>query len=257
MSASDELRDPWGWLVAGITGGLGWAVLSTAVAAPVAIPAAIGIGAAVLGAKVVIGAVSNRDDKSDPPARSDRLPDPPRSSPQYKLVTRARSAIERISDLSERPSDPWLRDEVTKVRTQSSTVYDSLADLAGRVTVVDSSIHGANPSAIAGDIAQTQRQIAGAADPALRADLEQALAALDSQSESIARLLRRRESLLAQMQAATVGLESLAARTGELVALGSRSYQNDEAIGIVTEMTSSLDSMREGMDEARRVLRDM
>jgi hypothetical protein len=44
---------------------------------------------------------------------------------------------------------------------------------------------------------------------------------------------------------------------GELVALGTTSYRNDEAVGIVTEMSSSLDTMREGMDEARRVLRDM
>ena len=28
MSWGDELRDPWGWLVAGVSGGLGWAVLA-------------------------------------------------------------------------------------------------------------------------------------------------------------------------------------------------------------------------------------
>ena len=28
MSARDEIRDPWGWLVAAVCGGLAWAVLA-------------------------------------------------------------------------------------------------------------------------------------------------------------------------------------------------------------------------------------
>ena len=28
MTASDELKDPWGWLVAAVSGGVGWAALA-------------------------------------------------------------------------------------------------------------------------------------------------------------------------------------------------------------------------------------
>ena len=37
MSVRDELSDPWGWVTAGVVGGLGWAILApvSAVAAPV------------------------------------------------------------------------------------------------------------------------------------------------------------------------------------------------------------------------------
>lgn len=254
MSLREELADPWGWLVAGISGGLGWAVLAPAAAA---VPAAIGIGAAVLGAKVIIGAASGRGRRAELEAPRDRLPEPPRSSPQYAMVMRARRAVERITDLADRPSDSWLAAEVGKVLEQSDTVLSSLVDLGGRVTVLDASVDSADPRALAAEIARLQHAMAATQDPDLRADQERALAALDAQSESISRLLRRRESLLAQMQAAAVGLEGLAARTGELVALGTASYRNDEAVGIVADMSTSLDSMREGMDEARRVLRDM
>lgn len=173
------------------------------------------------------------------------------------MVMRARRAVERIRDLADRPSDAWLAAEAGKVLEQSDTVLSSLVDLGGRVTVLDGSVDAADPQALAGEIARLQHAMSATRDPDLRADQERALAALDAQSESIARLLRRRESLLAQMQAAAVGLEGLAARTGELVALGTTSYRNDEAVGIVADMSTSLDTMREGMDEARRVLRDL
>ena len=44
MSVSDELKDPWGWLIAGVSGGLGWAVLAAPLG-PVAVPVGLAIGA--------------------------------------------------------------------------------------------------------------------------------------------------------------------------------------------------------------------
>lgn len=254
MSIREELSDPWGWLVAAISGGLGWAVLAPAAAA---VPASVGIGATVLMAKVAIGMASNRGRRASDEQAQDRLPEAPPASPQFALVARARRAVQRIADLSQRPSDAWLRDEASQVLAGSSTVLESLVDLGGRVTLLDTSVEAADPNALAGEIARLQNALSATTDAGVRADQTRALEALDSQSESIARLLRRRESLLAQMQAAAVGLEGLAARTGELVALGTTSYKSDDAVGIVTDMTSSLDTMREGIDEARRVLRDI
>lgn len=61
MSLRDELRDPWGILVGGIAGGLGWAV-----GIPVA--AAAGIGAAVWVVKGIAGAVTRGGGASLPAA---------------------------------------------------------------------------------------------------------------------------------------------------------------------------------------------
>ena len=54
MSVSDEFKDPWGWLIAGVSGGLGWAVLAAPLG-PVAVPVGLAIGAVVLGSKVAVG----------------------------------------------------------------------------------------------------------------------------------------------------------------------------------------------------------
>jgi hypothetical protein len=59
------------------------------------------------------------------------------------------------------------------------------------------------------------------------------------------------------MQASAVGLEGLAARSGELVALGPAGQDTDEATRIVEDLTNSLDAVRSGVDEARTLLRDV
>lgn len=256
VSVRDELRDPWGWLLAAFSGGLGWAVLSGA-PSPTAVVAGAAIGTAVLGAKVVIGSATSAPKQLEAARPRDRLPEIPRASAQHSMVVRARRAVDRMRDLAGRPSDAWLRAEAMAVVAQSEPVLDSLTDLGGRVTVLDISIQDSDPRALAQEMSRLQAQLSSTSDPAVRADQERALAALDSQSESIARLLRLRDSLLAQMQASAVSMESMATRTAELVALGTASYENDEALRIVADMTTSLDSVRAGIDEARKVLRDL
>jgi hypothetical protein len=261
MSVRQELRDPWGWLVAGVSGGVGWAVLATPLG-PAAIAVGAGIGAVVLGTKVALGAARGGSegaaaarDHGDRPR--DRLPEAPRGTIQADLQDRSRAAVERMNDLAGRPSDPWLAGEVQSVLSESRPVVLSVREMAGRVTILDNSIAAARPEALAREIADLQRRFARTTDASVRAEQERTLAALDSQADSVDRLLRRRDTLLAQMQAATVGLEGLAARTGELVALGPASHDTDEATRIVADLTSSLDAVRAGVDEARAILRDL
>ncbi|MGB8019980.1 MAG: hypothetical protein WCF04_02000 [Candidatus Nanopelagicales bacterium] len=259
MSAGDEIRDPWGWLVAALTGGLGWAVLGATLPPVAAVAAGVGIGAAVLGTKVAVGAArSAGEDRGRSGQRPrDRLPEAPRGSVQATLLSRSRSAVTRLADLVERPSDPWIADEVGRVLAESGPVVDSVAEMSGRVTLLDSSVAAARPNDLAREIAVLQDELRRTTDSDVRREQERALAALDAQADSIDRLLRRRDSLLAQMQASAVGLEGLAARTGELVALGSAGHDTAEATRIVDDLTSSLDAVRAGIDEARNILRDL
>lgn len=258
MSARDELRDPWGWLVAAVSGGLGWAVLANPLGAG-AVAAGLGVGAAVLGTKVLLGAARGTSDDTDarPEQRRDRLPDVPRDSVQFALVARARRAVERLRDLAARPSDPWLAEEAGSVHAQSGPVLESLTDMAGRITLLDSSIAAARPDLLAQEIGSLQRQMRLTTDEDVRREQDRALEALDAQADSVDRLLRRRDTLLAQMQASTVGLEGLATRTGELVALGPASHDTAEGARIVSDLTRSLDAVRAGIEEARNVLRDL
>lgn len=255
MSVGEELRDPWGWLVAGVTGGLGWAVLASTVAGPVAVVAGVGIGAAVLGTKVAVGALRAPPGRTERPR--DRLPEAPRGSAQADLLARSRAAIAGMDDLAGRPSDPWIADEVSRVLSDGRPVLDAIAEMAGRVTLLESSIVAARPNHLAAEIAALQDQMRRTTDDDVRREQQRALTALDGQADSVDRLLRRRDTLMAQMRTATVGLEGLAARTGELVALGPASHDTDEAARIVSDLSDSLDAVRSGIDEARDILRDL
>ena len=257
MSAGDELRDPWGWLVAGVSGGLAWAVLATPLG-PAALVVGAGIGAAVLGTKVIIGAARGDDEEPAPAsAGRDKLPSPPRGSIQALLVARARAAIDRIETLAEAPGDAWVAGEVSTVLKESRTVLALVSELAGRVTLLDSSVAAAAPQSLAQEIEALQAQLNRTSDPMVRHEQQRALEALDAQANSVDRLLRGRDMTLAKLQTATVGLEGLAARTGELVALGPASIDTGRAEQIVTDLAGSLESVRAGVEEARAVLRDL
>ena len=103
------------------------------------------------------------------------------------------------------------------------------------------------------------RQVAGAlaaeVDPQLRAERQRALDAVSAQSESLARLARLRETLLARTQTAALDMEGLASRTGELVAMGTSAFEGDPAGQILDDLTMSLESVREGLAEADEVSR--
>jgi hypothetical protein len=50
-------------------------------------------------------------------------------------------------------------------------------------------------------------------------------------------------------------MESLAARTGELVAMGTSAFEGDPAAQILSDLTMSLESVRTGLAEAEEVSR--
>ena len=251
MSVSEELKDPWGWLVAGVSGGLGWAAL----AAPLG-PAAIGVGAAiaavVLGSKVAIGALRS---PAAAPQRRDRLPEAPRHSPQGDLVRRARRAAQQIHELADRPADSGLRAELAQVDEEAGTVVETLRELAGRVTLVDGALQSAQPAQVLQEAARLQASVSQEQDPQLRAERQRALDAVTAQSESLARLARLRETLLARAQTAAVDMEGLASRTGELVAMGTSAFEGDPAAQILQDLTMSLESVCAGLAEADEISR--
>jgi hypothetical protein len=253
VSVSEELKDPWGWLLAGITGGLGWAVLAAPLG-PAAIAVGAGIGVVVLGSKVTAGAVRHR---GDPETRRDRLPEAPAHSVQGQFVRRARGAASQIHALADRPADPGLRAEVGQVDQQAGTVVEALRELAGRVTLVDQALAGANPVAVQQESGRLAALVQSEADPQLRAEQQRALDAVNAQSQSLARLMKLRERLLTRAQTAAVDLESLAARTGELVAVGTSAYDGDPAAQILADLTMSLESVRTGLAEAEEVSRGL
>ena len=251
MSVRDELSDPWGWLTAGVVGGLGWAVLA---GSAVAVPVGVAIGAAVLGTKVVLGSRSRpgRAGQGEAPgSRPDTLPPPPPGSPAARLIARGDAAVARISALAEAPGDPWLRAQVADVDDESAEAVASLREVAGRVTLVEQSMAGSDLRRLDGEAERLRAAAAAAVDPRVRAETERALEAVAAQREVGVRLGTLRDTLLARMETAVLGLEGLAARMGEVVALGATAIEHDKAAELVSSLTGELESMRAGLDEAR------
>ncbi len=153
--------------------------------------------------------------------------------------------------LSDAPGDPWLRSQVADVDDESAQAVVALREVAGRVTLVEQSMAGSDVRRLDAEAARLQASAAAAADPRVKAETERALAAVAQQREVGVRLATLRETLLARMETAVLGLEGLAARMGEVVALGATAIEHDRAAELVTSLTGELESMRAGLDEAR------
>jgi hypothetical protein len=252
MGVRDELKDPWGWLVAGVAGGLGWAVLAgTSVAAA---PVGLVIGAAVLGAKVVVGAATARERRTPVErSRPDALPLPAPGSPAARLLSRGDAAVARITTLAQAPGDPWLREQVSDVDDESAQALASLREVGGRVTLVEQSMSGSDLARLDAETSRLTASVAAATDDRLRAETQRGLQAVAEQREVAVRLATLRDTLLARMETAVLGLEGLAARMGEVVALGATAIEHDRAAELVSSLTGELESMRTGLDDARRL----
>jgi hypothetical protein len=257
MGVREEIRDPWGWLVAGVAGGVGWAALTGTAVAAAAPLLGLGIGAVVLGTKVAFGALSGDKPEKAPVyadrERPDTLPVPPPNSPAARLLARGDVAVARITALAAAPGDPWLREQVADVGTESAQAQAALREVGGRVTLVEQSMSGSDLQRLDAESSRLTASAAGATDPRLRAETEKALVAVSQQREVAVRLSTLRDTLLARMETAVLGLEGLAARMGEVVALGATAIEHDRAAELVGSLTTELETMRTGLDDARRL----
>lgn len=247
----DELKDPWGWLLAAVLGGLTWALTG-------ALLGAIVVAAAVVGVKVAAGAAIRRSPRRQLPARTtDALPPVPRNTPAAALLQRAEVARNRMLGLADLPGDPWLRGEVSRMDDGADEVVASMRDLAGRVTLAEQLIASADGQQLLSDRAAIAAQLQATTDAALVAERQRVLAAVDEQLSGLQRLGGLRDQLLARMQSAAVGMETVATRMGEVVTLGSAAIEQDRATEVITDARNDLEALRGGLVEAQQWARGM
>ena len=106
----------------------------------------------------------------------------------------------------------------------------------------------ADREAVAAQLSQTT-------DPMLAEERRRSLAALDQQLAGLERMRALRESLLARMATAVVGLESVATRMGEVVTMGADAYQHDAAGDALRDAGADLEALRTGLAEAQQLAR--
>jgi hypothetical protein len=248
----EEIVDPWGGLVAGVAGGLAWAVASASAAA---VPLGIGVAAAVYGAKVASGLIAQRRGRAEPDESGRTpLPAPRRGSPAEAWLTRAQGAVRSLTELVDSPASAGTRAQLGSVRSEARELVDTMRRFAGQVTAVEDALARVPAGRLQADRDRLTEAVRAAGSETLRAQRQRSVDSVDEQLAVAARLADARDTLLARMQATALGLEGLVARAAEVLAL-TVSSGVDTSDDRIDELTGDLDGLRAGLAEAEEVSR--
>jgi len=246
VGLSEELRDPWALVVAGVAGGLVWAS-----AAPVAV--AIGVGAGVYGAKTLAGLVVNRDrpTRTELPA----LPRPPRGSAAATWLSRSEAAVRSLQEMAGTCPPGLTGDSIRSAAEEAGHTLVELGEVAGQVTAVERALARVDVQGLDGEAARLAAAVDTAPSPDVRAENVRAAAAVRDRIDVRDRLRSARETLLARMQAVALGLEGLGARLAEVLALGTTTGDVDPSAAQIDQLTLELEGLRAGLAETEALSR--
>lgn len=251
MGLSDELRDPWGLVAGGISGGMAWALTAAALGPP-AIALGVGVGAAVLGVKAVTGLLVNRE-----PARPQQqeLPRPPRGSAAARWLDRAEAAVRSLEEMARTTDAGPTGTAVRSAADEARDTLDDLARVAGQATAVERALARVDAHGLDLESAQLDAAVSQARTPELQAEVQRSAAAVRDRLEVRDRLVSARETLLARMQAVALGLEGLGARLAEVLALTATTGGVDTTAKDIADLALELDGLRAGLAETEALSR--
>jgi hypothetical protein len=246
----DSVVDPWGGVVAGVAGGLAWAVASPV--GLVAVPIGIGVAAVVYGAKVAASALTARTAVERGPGE---LPRPERGSPPAIWQDRALQAIRTLHDLA--GSAPDAPAALRSVDEGARLTEDQVRRLAGQATAVTQALYRIATPRLADERSRLAADIKATSSPELREEHRRSLRSVEEQLAVADRLTSARDTLVARLQSTALGLEGLVARATEVLALSASSSAGTADSGIAG-LAAELDGLRAGLTEteelSRRVL---
>lgn len=245
-----ELLDPWGGVIAGVAGGLAWAVVPLGA---VALPVGLGVAAAVYGVKVGAGLLAR--DRSAPERDPEPVLRPPRrGSAAEQWLTRAQQADRSLADLVRSTGSATVRGQLGPVRDGAAEALTTLRRLAGQVTAVEDAADRIQPDRLVAERDRLAAGVAAAGTDRVRAERQRSLDSVTEQLQVAGRLAGARDELLARMQSTALTLDGLVARTAEVLAM-SVSGGVDVSADRLAELTSDLDGLRSGLAEADAVSR--
>lgn len=247
----EELLDPWGGVVAGVAGGLAWAV---APLGALALPVGLGVAAVVYGVKVGAGILAHRgpDEPAVPEGPPLRPPRPGSLAEQW--LVRAGQAEAALAELAGSPGSPHARDQLVPVRDGAAEAVGTVRRLAGQVTAVEDAVDRVQPGRLQVERERLAAAVDGAGSERVRSERQRSLDSVTEQLAVADRLTEARDALLARMQATALTLEGLVARTAELLAM-SVSGGVDLSADRLAGLASDLDGLRSGLAEAEAVSR--
>lgn len=249
----EEFLDPWGGVLAGVAGGLAWAVVPAAGA--VGLPVGLGVAAAVYGVKVGMGLLTRRPAEDRPEPDGPGAPRPPRrGSVAEQWLLRARAEERELAELAASPGAAATRGQLAPVRDGAAEAVTTLRRLAGQTAAVEDALDRIPVRRLEEDRPRLAEGVRAAGSDVLRAERQRALDSVTQQLAVAGRLHDARDTLLARMQSTVLALEGLVARTAEIVAMsaaGGLDLSADRLAGL----TDDLDGLRTGLAEAEEVSR--
>jgi uncharacterized protein (DUF1778 family) len=245
----DELRDPWGALLAGIAGGVSWAAAGVIAAGVPPVALGIGIGAAVYGVKVAVGAMTgrNRPPELPPPAR------PRYGTPAFTWLKRADAATHSLEDMARQAGTTTATDvAVRHAAEEARGILTDMQRLGGQSAAVMAAMTRVDAPGLEDEAARLQA--AASASPG-DASAQQSYQASRDRLAVRDRLEQAGRALDGRLQASALGLEGLVARVAELSATANAVGQLDPTSQDLAEITTELDGLRVGLADVEQVAR--
>lgn len=243
-----RFADPWAALVAAGAGGMAWAVLP---GSALAVPLGIGVAAVVFGAKVVGDALLARSGADEAPSRT-KLPEPPHGSAARTFLDRVERGLGMLDETVASAASSATREQVRTVAETAASTRTATRGLSGQATAFEQAMHRIPARDLVAERARLAAAVAQATREEVRAEYRTALDGVEQQLAAYSRLAAARETVLARMEAAAVGVEALHARAVELIALaGASGHPADD--GMLDELAGELDALRGGLAEAERL----
>jgi hypothetical protein len=245
----DELRDPWGALVAGVAGGVSGAAAGVIAVGVPPIALGIGIGAAVYGVKVAIGTLTGGDRPPELPA-----PERPRyGTPAFEWLKRAEAATRSLEDMGRHAGSATATDVAVKHAAEEARgILTDMQRLGGQSAAVMAAMArvdapGLDAEAAALQAAASQSPGDASAQASYQASRDR-LAVRDRLQQAGLALDRR-------LQASALGLEGLVARVAELSATAHAVGEVDPTPQDLASLTTELDGLRLGLADVEQVAR--
>jgi hypothetical protein len=252
VSLSDELRDPWGLVAGGVSGGMAWALAAAALGGGPAIALGVGVGAVVVGVKAVTGLAVGRGERHD---RAPELPRPPRGSDQAQWLDRAEAAVKSLDDMAATTQAGEAGDAVRNAADEAGDTLTDLAHLAGQVTAVDRALQRVDATGLDAEAERLDDAVKRAPSQEMRDEVARGAAAVRDRQDVRDRLSTARQTLLARMQAVALGLEGLEARLAEVLAMTATTGGVDTTAQQIAELSTELDGLRAGLAETEAISR--
>ena len=255
MGDRSSFLDPIGGVL-GAAAGVGSFLLIPGAA--VAIPAAIGIGALVYGAKIAVSALSRGEAAAAKPAvgaGADAAAPArvKRGSATEVWHSRGTKAVQGIASLAASAQQPVIRGQLENVALESRDSLAVLDELAGQVASIEASLDRMPTASLRDQRARLSELVLEPGTPAA-AENQRAIAAVDAQQQTVTRLIEVRGGLVGRMESIVLGLEQLQSEMNETVA-ASRTQAGDLGIGgeqHLQDLSDQLAGLRAGLEESRR-----